>query len=116
LAHRLGCGPAQGCPLDYKGRSFDEAWQIKFSYKRPEHSKSKSLTVPSKPEWNVYGSVQPEGFDPLAFSKRAGDYPSGGTDHGARWKKRQVDFPERTTNKGTAGWKETRVGFDLSNP
>lgn len=31
LAHRLGCGPKQGCPADYPSFSFDQAWQIKVS-------------------------------------------------------------------------------------
>jgi hypothetical protein len=35
--------------------------------------------------WMVYGDVQDEGFDPLAFSKKMGDYPKGGTLSGARW-------------------------------
>lgn len=29
LAHKLGCGPEQGCPADYPSYSFDQAWQIK---------------------------------------------------------------------------------------
>jgi hypothetical protein len=33
----------------------------------------------------IYGDVQVEEFDPLAFSKKMGDYPKGGTLSGARW-------------------------------
>ena len=29
LAHKLGCGPGQGCPADYPSFTFDQAWQIK---------------------------------------------------------------------------------------
>jgi hypothetical protein len=29
LAHKLGCGPTQGCPADYPSYTFDQAWQIK---------------------------------------------------------------------------------------
>jgi hypothetical protein len=37
-----------------------------------------SKTGVSKKKWNVFGNVQPEHFDPLAFSKSVGDYPPGG--------------------------------------
>lgn len=115
LAHHLGCGPSQGCPVDYHGKSFDDTWHLKFVYDLPDHSASKNLALPNHPEWLVYGSVQPENFDPLAFSKTAGDYPPGGTKHGARWKKSEVDVPERKTPRDTSVWRETRVGFDESN-
>jgi hypothetical protein len=96
--------------MDYKGSSFDMAWQIKFTYARPEHSSQKDLQVSDSPLWNIAGSVQPEGFDPLAFSKRSGDYPSGGTTRGARWSQSAVSFPERNRRSHTQ-WKATRVGF-----
>ena len=74
LARRLGCGPEQGCPIDYKGKNFDEIWQLRYVYnfrtdgkETQYHGKHKS---PSK--WQVFGSVQAEDFDPLAFSKRQG--------------------------------------------
>jgi hypothetical protein len=60
--------------LDYKGRSFDAAWLLKFVYTTFEHSTHKKLDLPEKPGWRVFGSVQAEGFDPLAFSKKVGDY------------------------------------------
>lgn len=112
LARKLGCGPSQGCPIDYKGRSFDDAWQIKYTYRTKQHSEHKDLSLDHKPKWDIYGGVQAEGFDPLAFSKQAGDYPFGGTDHGARWEKVKVDYPERKSKHETAGWTETRLGFD----
>ena len=105
LAHHLGCGPVQGCPLDYSGRTFDNAWQIKFTYRVSDHSAEKDLELPKKPEWEVFGSVQPEGFDPLAFSKKMGDYPSGGTHHGARWKSSAMEIPERTEVTDMTDWK-----------
>lgn len=40
LAHKLGCGPVEGCPLDYKGRNFDDVWEISFVYRTPEDRKS----------------------------------------------------------------------------
>jgi hypothetical protein len=38
-----------------------------------------SMTGTSEKKWNVFGTVQPEHFDPLAFSKTVGDYPPGGS-------------------------------------
>lgn len=111
LAHHLGCGPSEGCPIDYHGTTFDEVWTIKFVYHKAEHSKRKDLSLPKYPEWDVYGSVQAEGFDPLSFSKSVGDYPKGGTSHGARWKTSEVAYPERRKYSDTAGWRETRLGF-----
>jgi hypothetical protein len=51
-----------------------------------------SRTGLSQTKWNVFGNVQPENFDPLAFSKSVGDYPPGGTSAGskvAQWGKDQ---------------------------
>jgi hypothetical protein len=96
--------------MDYKGASFDMAWQIKFTYQRPEHSSRKDLQVSPEPLWNIAGSVQPEGFDPLSFSKQSGDYPRDGTPHGARWRSSAVSYPERKRRSHTQ-WKATRVGF-----
>jgi hypothetical protein len=103
LARHLGCGPAQGCPTDYRGKSFDAAWQLKFVYRSFEHSTQRNLKLPRFPEWRVFGSVQAEGFDPLAFSKKVGDYPSSGTKTGARWKASAVEVPERK-GRGDEGW------------
>jgi hypothetical protein len=74
LAHILGCGPQQGCPLDYSGKTFDQIWQIRYIYTnlwmhstRKHHFLSSSATaIPS--HWTMFGSVQYEIFDPLAFS------------------------------------------------
>ena len=95
LANHLGCGPMQGCPYDYKGRDFDVVWQIKYIYNVPKHSTRHSLKKETEAEWRVFGSVQNEGFDPLAFSKLMGDYPKGGTSQGARWRQSAFDVPER---------------------
>jgi len=112
LAHRLGCGPMQGCPVDYKGSSFDNVWQIKFVYRTMDNSERKNLELPHNPEWRVYGSEQAEGFDPLAVSKDAGDYKPGGTLRAARWEKSLVAFPERRRPSDTSAWQATHVGFE----
>jgi hypothetical protein len=81
FAHHLGCSPTQGCPLDDMYQELDVTWQIKFVYQIPWHSSHSH----EKYRWNVHGSVQREGFDPLALSKKTGDYPPGGTPFGGRW-------------------------------
>jgi len=106
LSHHLGCGPGQGCPMDYHGRSFDEVWQLKYVYRDFDHSSERSLALPRGPEWRVFGSVQQEGFDPLAFSKLAGDYPVGGTMSSARWKSSDVEVAERKRKSDTKSWME----------
>ena len=72
LAHKLGCGHGQGCPDEYRGKFFDEIWQLRFVYDfvvgpnvEYHHHKRPKL-------WQVFGSVQAEEFDPLAFSKKRG--------------------------------------------
>jgi hypothetical protein len=72
----------EGCPLDYKGKEFDQVWQIKYVYRKFPHKGKMSKYA----YWKTFGSVQNEGFDPLSFSKLMGDYPQGGTQVGARWK------------------------------
>lgn len=68
--------------MDYKGKEFDQVWQIKYVYRSFRHGhKGKS----THKHWDIFGSVQYEHFDPLAFSKSVGDYPKGGTKHGAKW-------------------------------
>eukprot|EP00978_Attheya_sp_CCMP212_P034606 scaffold145754_cov68-Attheya_sp.AAC.2 len=91
FARHLGCGPTEGCPLDYQSTEFDNAWQIKLVYQTPWHSSKKH--VQEKNLWRAYGSVQQEGFDPLAMSKKSGDYPLGGTAIGGRWI--ELDPPEK---------------------
>jgi hypothetical protein len=94
LANKLGCGPNQGCPFDYPGASFDQAWTIRFVYEKIWHSEHKSGKIPRKARWQVFGSVQAENFDPLHFSKEFGDYPKGGTSHGGRWRGQWADKKE----------------------
>lgn len=78
----LNSGPFEGCPMDYRGKEFDQVWQIKYVYRSFHHGpKAKS----THKHWDIFGSVQYEHFDPLAFSKTAGDYPAGGTGHAGRW-------------------------------
>jgi hypothetical protein len=133
LARHLGCGPKQGCPLEYPGRSFDQVWEIKFVYDTMHHSHHKHEFVVSvqqqKPSWGIYGSVQYENFDPLAVSYAFGDYPPGGIMRGdspstknnsppisQHWKAYQYSFPERVDDSDTAGWQEQRVGIPLHRP
>lgn len=113
IARHLGCGPLQGCPVDYNGKTFDEVWQIKFVYTAALHSDRKSLAKEKHPSWHVFGSVQHENFDPLAFSKSVGDYPAGGTATGGRWEKQIVDIPERTNKDWKkVYWQATNVGAE----
>eukprot|EP00814_Leptocylindrus_danicus_P017300 CAMPEP_0116024110 /NCGR_PEP_ID=MMETSP0321-20121206/12093_1 /TAXON_ID=163516 /ORGANISM="Leptocylindrus danicus var. danicus, Strain B650" /LENGTH=368 /DNA_ID=CAMNT_0003495721 /DNA_START=259 /DNA_END=1365 /DNA_ORIENTATION=- len=82
LAHNLGCGIENGCPRSYP-ETFDEAWQIKFVYDIPVLGGVTGKD--NNPNWHIYGSVQQEGFDPLAYSKVIGDYPKGGKPVGGGW-------------------------------
>ena len=81
LAHQLGCGPNQGCPVTaWNDYDFDSAWQLRYvrfassgknmdkkvSAKQPTDLLSNSGSV-----WHVYGTVTQQGFDPLAFRKRS---------------------------------------------
>ena len=68
--------------MDYRGREFDEVWQIKYVYRSFHHGPHADMT---HKHWDIFGSVQHEEFDPLAFSKVAGDYPAGGKSHGGSW-------------------------------
>jgi len=74
----------QGCPYDYRGKEFDQVWQIKYVYRKFQNTHRKA--------WSVFGSAQQEDFDPLAFSKASGDYPKGGTDVGGRWVSQKFQF------------------------
>lgn len=110
LARRLGCGPTEGCPVDYRGSTFDQVWQIKFVYRIPFHSTrkrdEKHGKLPEKSRWWIYGSVLPEGFDALEFSKKAGDYPEGGKDKGGSWmfdfasdpRRKKIEVEEKKIN------------------
>lgn len=113
LARKLGCGPENGCPMDYKGKDFDDAWQIKYVYRIPKHAQRKSLKLEKVPKWYLYGSIQHENFDPLRMSKQYGDYPSiDGTSYGGRWESKQISYPERKRKKGISEWHPTSVGFN----
>mmetsp|Transcript_29539 Transcript_29539/g.41348 ORF Transcript_29539/g.41348 Transcript_29539/m.41348 type:complete len:336 (-) Transcript_29539:196-1203(-) len=94
VAHKLGCGPTDGCPLDYPGSDFDQVWQIKFAYERLWHSVRRNGEIPKADRWMLFGSVQNQGFDPLSFSKQYGDYKDGGRKHGARWKPEALEVTE----------------------
>lgn len=111
LARRLGCGPVEGCPLDYRGSTFDQVWQIKFVYRVPLHPMTKKQAkrgvLPRKASWWVYGSTQLEGFDPLSFSKQAGDYPTDGKEKGASW---MFDFEHDERWRAVDQEKWTREG------
>merc|ERR1719330_679566 len=100
LALQLGCGPENGCPTTWKAHDFDSVWQIKYSYHKLMHSPFVSETQErlkkkkrrkdwsswaKYPMWWIYGSRQEQGFDPLAFSKKMGDYPEGGRAHSGEW-------------------------------
>ena len=72
-----------GCPHSYNHADYDSIWQIKYVY-------SESLfgvKGVKNYEWDIYGTTTRELFDPLHFSKAAGDYPPGGTDKIGRWAK-----------------------------
>ena len=115
MARAMGCGPEQGCPVDYSGKTFDEVWQVRMVYRSWPHSSThrfvSSQADAVTPRWKVFGSTQYEHFDPLAVSKSFGDYPPHGTATGGRWQKEKVAYPERQANSDTAGWRMNRVGF-----
>jgi len=119
LARALGCGPEQGCPVDYSGHSFDAVWQVRSVYRHWPHSSSKRFVKSirkERPEWKVFGSVQYQQFDPLAVSKQFGDYPPGGTPASGNWQALQVEYPERQKNSDTAGWQMKHVGLPRTGP
>ena len=82
----LGCGPYEACPIDYRGKEFDEIWQIKYVYRSFLRNNHRGITKMTPKHWEVFGSIQHEHFDPLAYSKKVGDYPPGGAPTGASWK------------------------------
>ena len=106
LARHLGCGPAQGCPVAYEDNTFDRAWQIRLVHREFGHSAQKTLKLPKSPQWKVFGSVQQEGFDPLAFSKLSRDYPpdGGSTKKQPGWLHKAAEIPERESLKDTDDW------------
>lgn len=59
------------------------------------HSEHSSGRIPKHDVWQIFGNVEDEGFDPLAFSKKMGDYPNGGKMSGASWMPMDVEVPEQ---------------------
>jgi len=91
IATNLGCEQKQGCPpdagLDEKDRvfgdsQFDKVLQLKFVYRPKVAEGNQTDTL----NWNVYGAVSHQNFDPLHFSHKAGDYPLSGTSRGGQWR------------------------------
>jgi hypothetical protein len=82
LAHRLGCGPDQGCPTKFDEMDYDSVWEIRYSYRKAQYApyaeadakKHKDTPWGILPEWFIVGKVEQEDFDPLAFSKLLGSY------------------------------------------
>ena len=82
LARSLGCGPEDGCPLEWANdEDFDSTWQISYSYHKQlypsfvvQEKKNKHKVWGKHPEWWISGHVEMEGFDPLQFSKENGVY------------------------------------------
>jgi len=93
LAQSLGCGAYEGCPTFYSEIDFDHVWLLRYVYAPPILYKEREDSTHGRQtrskknhgKWSIYGSVVAQDFDPLAFSKTAGDYPVGGTESGARW-------------------------------
>ena len=85
FAHSLGCGPQNGCPVSFGEFDYESIWQLTYSYHKQiyapyvvedttPHGKKKHQNHPwgIYPQWFVYGTMQAEGFDPLAFTKTTG--------------------------------------------
>lgn len=109
LATALGCGIYEGCPTEYPDFEFDQVWQLKYVF-RPKlavnmqdennvQANTKNMESDHTLDsgrvrklrartdlWYVYGSLQNQGFDPLAFSYSVGDYNTAGIPSGGRWK------------------------------
>jgi hypothetical protein len=49
------------------------------------HRRLMSAAHKLKKGWSVFATVTKQNFDPLSFSKQAGDYPEDGTSSGGRW-------------------------------
>jgi len=93
------------CPSDYPEDSFDQVWQLKFVYD-PSNSpvitqahlrhsnqphKKHDATLSSRSgkkydspgQWYSYLAVTQQGFDPLQYSAKFGDYGAGNQQHPA---------------------------------
>jgi hypothetical protein len=103
LANRLGCGLENGCPNFYPDEEFDQVWQLKYVFHpivpNLDEVEDDNSVLPTTPHrrlksaghklakgWSVFATVTKENFDPLSFSKQAGDYPENGTPSGGRWR------------------------------
>jgi len=64
-------------------------------YNKLHHSEHKDGKIPKHDVWEVYGNVEEEGFDPLTFSKKMGDYPHGGKASGGSFMSLDVEVPEQ---------------------
>ena len=99
LAKKLGCSVDGGCPDKFAENEFDQVWQLKFVFhpfapddlqdeqdflnnQTHRHLKSGGGRI----GWRVFGTVSQQGFDPLAFSYKSGDYPEGGNPTAGKWK------------------------------
>ena len=77
LARQMGCGPAEGCPERYPGTTFDQVWNIRYTYDQSEHKeRKKGAMLP--PHWSIQGTVLQENFDPVAWKKVGGQVDIGG--------------------------------------
>lgn len=101
LAQSLGCGPLEGCPLEFSALEFDEVWSIKYVYEPAvlpqimlgeDFGNGKIMTEEDKEKkmgkfkgWEMFGSTVKQGFDPLRFSALVGDYKSEGVDAFGNW-------------------------------
>jgi len=92
LSRKLGC---LHCPHTYPVNSFDQVWQLKYVYDVKGmlsfSSSGRQLRKKKKAkEWSVYSTVVPQGFDPLKFSARHGDY-DGNSPVGGHWFEEQEE-------------------------
>lgn len=79
LAHQLGCGPDQGCPVTaWNDYDFDSAWQLRYVRFASVDSENKKFAAKQPQQqpgsngdsvWHVYGTITQQGFDPAAFRK-----------------------------------------------
>jgi len=53
--------------------------------RRSQQPSSVKTELSVEKNWGVYGTVVDMNFDPLCYSKTAGDYTSNGTDSGGNW-------------------------------
>ena len=99
LAMNLGCGPLNagaGCPMKYEETDFDSVWELRFvfdefgnqglNYTLASNPSLRGKDVEHSSRWRVYGNVVKERFDPLAFSKKVGEFQRNATvEEKPRW-------------------------------